>query len=386
MQLLGRHFATGQSLSVQVVDGMITELQYVSTSEEVPYLAPGLFDIQINGYGGVWFGDADLTVEQVLSVLRAHYRHGITHLFPTLITNSFEALEYGFRIIRQACETEPCANHMVTGCHLEGPYLSAEDGPRGAHPVQHIRGCDWHEFEKLQKASGNRIRLLTLAPESIGAEQFIRQVTASGVTISIGHTAATTEQIEAAVNAGAKLSTHLGNGAHGTLRRHPNYIWDQLGEPRLMASIIADGHHLPASVVRSIYLAKGPQNIILTCDASGLAGCTPGVYDYHGAKFEVLDHGPIVIAGQRQFLAGSGVQTDVCIGEMMRMSGCSLRDAWNMATLNPSRLLNVSCAELKVGQPANLVMFTLDEHRVVVERTIANGVDVYGPHTGIAIN
>src|SRR5690606_29251254 len=134
-------------------------------------------------------------------------------------------------------------------------------------------------------------------PESPGAPALIQHCVREGIAIAIGHTAANTEQIAAAVAAGATLSTHLGNGAHGTLRRHPNYIWDQLGEPRLTASIIADGHHLPASVVRSFYFAKGKSGIVLTCDASGLAGSPPGVYDSQGSQFEVLQSGRVVIAG-----------------------------------------------------------------------------------------
>lgn len=378
MKIQGKHFRSEQPIEVQIENGKIVTIADVHdepAAADWPTVAPGLFDLQINGYGGTWFSDEQLTVEKCLDALHAHYQHGITHLFPTLITNSFEALAHGFDIVRQACERETWANRMVLGCHLEGPYIATEDGPRGAHPLEHVRACDWNEVQRLQQASGNRIRLLTLAPESPGAPEFIRQCVAHGIAISIGHTAANTEQIEAAVAAGATLSTHLGNGAHGTLRRHPNYIWDQLGDPRLTASIIADGHHLPASVVRSFYFAKGKQGIVLTCDASGLAGCPPGEYDYHGARFEVLQSGKVVIAGQQQFLAGSGVQTDVCIAVMMQMTGCSLADAWDMATVQPARITHVQCAELATGANADLVLFTHDPDRgeLRVQQTIAGG-------------
>src|SRR5690606_23768857 len=126
-------------------------------------------------------------------------------------------------VVRAACEREPWAAKMVPGCHVEGPYISPEDGPRGAHPLDHVRPCDPAELDRWQAASGSRVRLVTLAPESAGAVEFIRYAVSQGVRISIGHTAASTEQIAAAVDAGACLSTHLGNGAHGTLRRHPNY-------------------------------------------------------------------------------------------------------------------------------------------------------------------
>ncbi|MEW4487824.1 amidohydrolase family protein [Thalassoglobus sp. JC818] len=379
MQIIARDYRTAAPIEITINGEIIEKITAIDSTQALPFVAPGLFDLQINGYGGIWFSDENLTVEQVLKTLEQHFQHGITHLFPTLITNSQEALEHGFSVVRKACEQEQWADKMVLGCHLEGPYISSEDGPRGAHPIDHVRKCSWEEVDALQRASGDRIRLVTLAPESEGAAEFIRQTVNSNITISIGHTAATADQIAAAVEAGATLSTHLGNGAHGTLRRHPNYIWDQLGEKRLSASIISDGHHLPASVVRSIFYAKGLEKTILTCDASGLAGCPPGEYDYHGGRFEVLAEGPIVIAGQRQLLAGSGVQTDVCVAKMIEMTGCTLEQAWTMATTNPARVNGVKCASLTVGAQADLTLFdhSPETHELKINSTIAQGKRVF---------
>jgi N-acetylglucosamine-6-phosphate deacetylase len=353
------------------------------STEDVPgdlYVAPAFFDLQINGHHGLWFGDAGLTVEQVLEILSAHWAHGISRICPTLITNSREAISEGLATIRAACERERWADRMVAGCHVEGPYISPEDGPRGAHPREHVRGCDLAEFEAWQAASGGRIRLMTLAPEAPGAAEFTKAVTCSGVRVSIGHTAATTEQIAAVVTSGATLSTHLGNGAAGTMRRHPNPIWDQLAEDRLSASLIADGHHLPANVLKVMIRAKGWQQIILTCDASGLAGSPPGVYDYHGAKFEVLADGPIVLAGQRQYLAGSGQLTDVCVANAITLGGVSLGQACDMAGLHPSRLLGVEEVRLAAGSRGDLVIFRWRRASSPLEivATIADGVLRHG--------
>ncbi|MGD9855108.1 MAG: N-acetylglucosamine-6-phosphate deacetylase, partial [Planctomycetaceae bacterium] len=271
MHVYARRYDTGEPVRIIIDAGRIACVEPARSDgalQDWPYAAPGLFDLQINGFGGVWFSNEDLTADDVLTVLEAHFQFGITRLCPTLITSGFEALQAGFAAIRAACERESWADRMVAGCHLEGPYISAEEGPRGAHPAAHVRPADWQEFAKLQAASGDRIRLVTLAPEADGAVDFIRRAVAAGVTIALGHTAADGTQITQAVDAGARLSTHLGNGAHGTLRRHPNYIWEQLGESRLRASLITDGNHLPASVVRSIIRAKGPKNIIISCDAS----------------------------------------------------------------------------------------------------------------------
>ena len=268
---------------------------------------------------------------------------------------------------------------MVAGCHQEGPYIAKEDGPRGAHPLRHVRAADWDEFCQYQEAAGGRIRLLTLAPEADGAVEFIRKAVANDVTIAIGHTGANSEQVQAAVDAGARLSTHLGNGAHGQIRRHPNYLWDQLGDSRLMASIITDGHHLPPSVIRSVISAKGKSNIVITCDAAGLAGCPPGVYPLDKGEVESLDDGRIVIAGQRQLLAGSSLETDTCISHAMEAGGLSLRDAFDMAGLNPCRLLGVEQVRLRRGSLADLVMFRLGEKsRIEWLTTIAGGEVRFG--------
>ena len=305
-----------------------------------PFVAPGLFDLQINGHSGVWFSDEALTADDVLKALAPYPQFGVTRLCPTLITNSFEGLAAGFAAIRAACECEPWADRMVCGCHLEGPYISPEDGPRGAHPRRHVRPPDWDEFRRFQEASGGRIRLVTLAPEHDGALPFIEKLTASGVVVAIGHTAATGARIRDAVRAGARLSTHLGNGCSAMLPRHDNPIWEQLAADDLWASVICDGWHLTPAVARCILRVKTPARAVLTCDASSLAGLPPGRYAEWGEEFEVLPSGNVVTPGT-SYLAGSGVFTDTCVGWAARHAGVSLRDAVDMASARPRELLGL---------------------------------------------
>jgi N-acetylglucosamine-6-phosphate deacetylase len=360
MQIFARRYDNAEPVRVAIAGERIARVDPAWPEGDAaawPWVAPGLLDLQINGHGGTWFSKDGLTADEVIRTLEPHFKYGVTRLCPTLITNSFEALASGFRAIDAACRRERWVAEMVPGCHLEGPYISREDGPRGAHPLEHVRPADWDEFSRLQEISGSRIRLVTLAPEADGAIEFIRKAVASGVVISIGHTAASAEQITAAVDAGARLSTHLGNAAHGMLRRHPNYIWEQLGERRLWASLITDGHHLPASVVRSFIGVKTPSRTILTCDAAGLAGCPPGAYREGGLDVEILDDGRIVIAGQRQLLAGSSLETDTCVANAVTFAGASLREAIDMASGNPARLLGFEEVRLCRGSRADLVLF-----------------------------
>jgi N-acetylglucosamine-6-phosphate deacetylase len=355
-----RRYDTGEPVQVTIAGALVAAVEPAWPEGPIadwPFIAPGLFDLQINGYGGVWFSDRSLTAKKVLHAVEPYLAHGVAKLCPTLITSSFETLSAGFEAIRAACERHPWLNQYIAGCHLEGPYLSSEDGPRGAHPNAHIRAADWHEFCDLQKAAGNRIRLVTIAPEVPHALDFIRRAVETGVRVAIGHTAATGEQIEAAVDQGATLSTHLGNGAHAVIRRHPNYIWDQLGEPRLWASVIADGRHLPDSVLRSIIRAKSVRQTILTCDASGWAGCPPGAYENELGKVEVLADGRIVVAGQREMLAGSGAATDDGVVRAAASGAVALREAIDMASLNPTRFFGLPECGLRAGHPADLFVY-----------------------------
>lgn len=360
MQLRGRSYINGEPICVTVTGDRIARVDPAWPSDRAadwPWMAPGLFDLQINGHKGVWFCDPQLTPQQVLRVLDAHFAFGITRMCPTLITASFEALAAGVTAIRQACESAPWADRLVAGIHLEGPYISAEDGPRGAHPLAQVRPANWDEFRRLQDLSGGRIRLVTLAPETGNAVAFIRQAVDSGVIVSIGHTGATPEQVAAAIDAGATLSTHLGNGAHGMIRRHPNYIWEQLGDSRLFACLITDGHHLPASVIRSIVRAKSTLHTIITCDAAGLAGCPPGRYQIESGDVEILPEGKIVVAANPQYLAGSAQLTDACVAHAISAAGLSLHDAWNMASRNTARALKAEEHRLARGSRADLVLF-----------------------------
>lgn len=381
--VLGRRYDTGEPCAVLIEQDRIADVVPVWPAEPIhlwPFIAPGLFDLQINGHGGIWYCHAGLQPEQVLQTLQAYFAHGVTRMCPTLITAGHDSLAAGFAALRKACETTPWANAMVPGFHLEGPFISSEDGPRGAHPLEHVRPADWNEFCRLQEIAGGRIKLVTLAPESANAVDFIRRAVAEGITISIGHTAATRDQIQAAVDAGATLSTHLGNGAHGTMKRHPNYIWEQLGEPRLFASIIPDGHHLPATVVNTVVKTKSPYRTIVTCDASGLAGCPPGNYELGSGRFELLADGRIVVSGQQQLLAGSSLATDTCVTGVMRMANVSLRDAIDMASRTPARLLNLPQFRLQRGSRADLFLFHLpdDATRLDVIATYAQGELRYG--------
>ncbi|HVX16002.1 MAG TPA: amidohydrolase family protein [Pirellulales bacterium] len=381
LHFVARRYDTGQVARFDVEEGRIVSAKRCAVDESaggsLPWVAPGFVDIQVNGYGGQEFSSLELTPEGVASIVRRHAEFGVTALCPTLTTQSFDCLVHGVRAIDFACQTFPDVARAVVGIHLEGPYISAEDGPRGAHPREHCRQPTWDEFQHLQEAAGGRIRLLTLSPEFPDSAEFIARVSAHQVVVAIGHTAADGEQIRAAVDAGARLSTHLGNGAHGMIRRHPNYIWHQLAEDRLLASLIVDGHHLPSEVVKSIVRAKSPERCILVSDVSGLAGLPPGRHASSGGEVELLADGRLVVAGQTQLLAGASHPIGVGVVNVMRFAGVDLASAVAMATAQPAQLLGRPVPGLRPGDPADLVLFRLDG-QLLVRATILAGEVVYG--------
>lgn len=359
MRLRARHYRTGQHLDVVCEHGLICALDPIGAMRpglEAEWVAPAFCDVQINGCDGFSFNSAQLTVDQIQQVVGVCRRHGIAQLCPTLVTGPFEALAHGLAMLRRVCEEDADLAQAIAGIHVEGPHISPEDGPRGAHPRQHVRPPSWDEFRRLQDAAGGRIRLLTLAPEVAGALPFIEKLAGAGVVVAIGHTAADAGCIQSAIRAGARLSTHLGNGTRAVLPRHPNMIWEQLADDALWASFIADGHHLPASVMKCFLRVKTPARLILTCDASPLAGLPPGKYRDWDQDFEILPEGKIVVANS-SYLAGSWAFTDQCLATVLALKEVSLADAVDMATARPRELLGLPPREVAVGEPAELLLF-----------------------------
>jgi N-acetylglucosamine-6-phosphate deacetylase len=304
---------------------------------------PGLVDLQVNGFAGVDFGDPALTAERLLGAIDAIGKTGVTRFLPTLVSSSLEAFTAAARTIVRT------PHPAIAGLHMEGPYISPEDGFRGVHSRAFVRGADLDDLRRRQEAAEGRIRLVTLAPEVPGALRLVEHLTSSGVRVAIGHTAASGPQIADAVRAGATLSTHLGNGCAPVLPRHPNVIWEQLGEDRLLASFIVDGHHLPPATVRSMIRAKTPARTILVTDAIAAAGMPPGRYTVGGQQVELSAEGRVAVPGAVT-LAGSALRLDVAIGNTVRFSGLPLEEVVPMASNRPAEYLGIRTAGRVVAE------------------------------------
>jgi N-acetylglucosamine-6-phosphate deacetylase len=357
-----------------ISDGEISEIRPADISLPADIgdrdlrIAPGLIDLQINGYDGVDFNDSAARAEDVSATAQRLRRTGVTHFCPTVITGSTEQITNCLAHLIQAASESLEFRRAMLGIHLEGPFISPQDGPRGAHPREHVRPPDWDQFQRWQEAAEGRIRIITLSPEWEESIDFIERATASGVIVAIGHTAAPPSQIADAVGAGARLSTHLGNGSHARIDRHPNYIWEQLAADQLLASFIVDGHHLPPSVVKCFLRCKTTARSILVTDAIAAAGRPPGHYRLGSVAVEVTPERRVCLPGT-PYLAGSVLEMHEAVAKTVRYSDATLAEALQMASGNPAELLGVNdrFGSVEMGRPADLMLFRWDEEAKTFE-------------------
>jgi N-acetylglucosamine-6-phosphate deacetylase len=387
LKVRGKVLGSGEQTEIGIDKGFIQTIQQQLVGEAAGaqdlWLAPAFFDIQVNGFAGCDFNAAQVTSEALEQAMIKLRERGVALFCPTVITQSFEHMASCFQALAKACDQAHIGGRVIPAVHMEGPYISPQEGPRGAHSPEHIRPPSWDEFQRLQESANGMIGLLTLAPEVEGAIAFIEKVTRSGVVVAIGHTAARRESIQAAISAGARLSTHLGNGSHAMLPRHENYVWEQLAADELWASFIVDGHHLPPPVVKCLIRAKGVSRSVLTSDAIAAAGMPPGRYrlgeidvvvtpDFKVERAETVGSG---------YLAGSALDLLRGVENVVRFAQVGIAEAIQMASLNSATLMGVSnrVGRIEVGREANLILFQWDEnsHRLALKSTIQCGEMVY---------
>jgi N-acetylglucosamine-6-phosphate deacetylase len=378
----GLHYITGKPVQVKIENGKIAsikEIKKLNDENAKTYIAPGFFDNQVNGFAGVSFafGESDLTPEGIKLATSELWKKGVTTYLPTLTTNSQEVLVTNFKLLANAVNDDKLLG-SIPGFHLEGPYINPEDGFRGAHPKQFVRLPDWNEFMEMYTASGENILQVTISPEIEGAQEFIKKCTEKGIVVAVGHHNANKEQLNLAVKNGAKISTHLGNGCANMINRHYNPFWSQLANDDLMISIICDGFHLLPEEIQVFYKVKGVDKTIITSDVTSYAALPPGQYKTQtGETIELTPEGKLHYPAQ-QVLYGSASPITKGVGYVMKVTGCSLADAIQMASTNPAKLYNLTDrGTLESGKRADLVLFSMQDFELQIQKTIVKGELVY---------
>ncbi len=299
---------------------------------------PGLIDLQVNGFNGVDFNSGRITSDGVDRALGAMLKTGVTTCLPTLITASQDQLRHRLQALDQAVSASRLGPKMVPGYHLEGPFLNAEPGFAGCHPPQDMVLPSIDLFRDLEQNLSRPILYLTLAPELEHACELISWAASHHKIVGAGHSAVGQEELSVAVEAGLRISTHLGNGVAQVLPKFDNPVLWQLSEDRIVGSFIADGVHIPPPILKSFIRAKGLERSILVSDAVAAAAAPPGVYSLAGMAVESGHDGIVRLQGS-PLLAGSSLTLDRAIANITSWGIADFESAISMTCANPLSLL-----------------------------------------------
>jgi N-acetylglucosamine-6-phosphate deacetylase len=317
----------------------------------------GLIDLQVNGFAGIDFNDAALTADCLDHALRAMAGTGVTTCLPTLITAAEPVLRGRLLALDAAVADSRLGPLMVPGFHLEGPFLNPAPGYAGCHPPEAMVPPDPALLARLTEGLRRPVLLLTLAPERPGAIEVVREATARGIRVAIGHSAALAADIAAAVDAGACLSTHLGNALPQPQPKFLNPLMLQLAEDRLSASVIADGIHVPLAALKVMLRAKGVERTILVTDATAAAGAPPGRYGFGDMVIEHMPDGAVTYPGG-SMLAGSALCLDQAVRNVVAWGLLPWPEAIRLATVNPLTVLHPALAAHTLVLPRSRVTWT----------------------------
>ncbi len=287
------------------------------------------FDLQVNGFAGVDFNDAALTPDALDHALAAMRQTGVTGCLPTLITADAATLEARLDALDRAVARSRLGPEMVPGFHLEGPFLNPSPGTAGCHPPGAMVPPDTALLGRLIAGRARPLLMLTVAPERPGAPSLIEWAMARGITVALGHHAADAAAIGAAVEAGARMSTHLGNALPRMLDKFENPLIAQLADDRLAVSLIADGVHVPPPALRVFVRAKGVARCVLVTDGTAASAAPAGDYGFAGMTIRRHEDGAVRVPGTDR-LAGSSLTLDRAVANIV---------AWGIATEAEARAM-----------------------------------------------
>lgn len=320
-------------------------------------VVPGFVDMHVHGGGGASF---DGTAGSAAVVAATHLAHGTTSMLASLVTDTYDAMARAVRELSLLV-----ADDQLAGVHLEGPWLSPRQS--GAHRPGSLTDPDPAALDALLSAGEGAVRMVTLAPELPGGLAAVRLLTAAGVVPAIGHTDASYDVVREAIDAGARVGTHLFNAMSGLHHREPGAAGALLEGP-VDAEVIADGVHLHPAVLRTVFAAK-PGRCVLVTDAMAAAGAEDGDYRLGPMAIEVRDGVARLADGTgRGAIAGSTLTMDGALRHAVRDAGVPLLDAVHAASTAPARVLGLTdVGALAPGRRADLVVLgpELDVVRVM---------------------
>ncbi|EGF24332.1 hypothetical protein [Rhodopirellula baltica] len=296
-------------------------------------------DLQVNGYAGVDFNGNELSTEQVKHACDVMRSHEVDRCLATVITDSMNAMCARISRIVDAIEADDEVAKTIAGIHVEGPFLSPLDGYAGAHPKSEIRAATIDDAERLLDAGRGHVRLVTLAPEQDPNGITTRWLHERGIIVAAGHTNASLDELDVAIDSGLSMFTHLGNACPSSIPRHDNIVQRVLSRAsRLSISFIADGFHIPMMALGNYLQCVPDKNIVIVSDAISAAGLGPGTYALAGQNVHVDDDGA-AWAECRTHFAGCATSVQTMAEKLrqeLKIDEARIR-AWTQT--NPARLL-----------------------------------------------
>ncbi len=336
---------------------------------EDSFITPGLVDIQVNGFAGIDFNHLSLTPEKFDIALQALLESGVTKVFPTLISAPLDILSRRLcNLDKVVCESK-LGRLMVEGYHLEGPFLSPVDGFCGCHPKQAMIPASIEVFDNLQQMATFPIVIMTVAPERPHVLSFIKTMSKRGLVCALGHTEANREIINQAVDAGAVLATHLGNGIPHQMDKNDNPFVAQLGHDDLFASFIADGVHIPPDMLKCWIRSKEISRTILTTDATAGAGkyTHEGIYTLGDLDIQRNADG-VLRKPDSPYLTGSAIWMEKMVENVVQWYQMPFIDILKITRYNALSLLGKNKLLPCVGDMADFITWQIYGNRPQIKK------------------
>ncbi len=370
----------GRAVRIGVCGDKIVSEEAIERTPGMARLLPVLVDLQQNGAHGLAFNNLHETAPNDLETIGDHLlKNGVGRVLATFTTTDYAILQTAATAVREALDRDEHLNRLFFGIFHEGVFISPDYGWRGGHDPKFIQPPDYRKFSDLQERSGNRIRMVNIAPEVEGALEFISRAADAGIKVALGHCHPSSEVIREAVARGATMVTHFANGAAPEIHRFKNPFWEFLSNDRLSLGLVGDGFHLPSEVARTALATKGTEKCFMVSDASIHSGRAPGVYQRIGGEPCQIEANGFIHVVNSEILAGAWFQNNRSVEYLVNRIGIEFETAWKLCSTIPAQLIGIDLPDLSPGAEASFVQAEFTDGELHLHQVVFCGQEIGAP-------